>query len=45
MKNRKKLRTMDVNGEKYLWSYNFDAADYVNYPYSYYLFTPKDNNN
>lgn len=44
MKNRVKLRTIDVNGEKYLWSYNFDDSDYVNYPYSYYLFVPKDNN-
>ena len=26
-----------------MWSYNFDDMDFVNYPYSYYLFVPKNN--
>ncbi|MDE6034333.1 MAG: hypothetical protein K2G36_00245 [Ruminococcus sp.] len=43
MKNRVRLRVMDVDGEKYLWSYNYDDMDFVNYPYSYYLFVPQDN--
>ena len=44
MKNRDKLRTMTFNGETYLWAYYFDDKDFSNYPYSYYLFVPKDNN-
>ncbi|MBD5158632.1 MAG: hypothetical protein HDT23_00025 [Ruminococcus sp.] len=43
MKNRVKLRVMNVDGEKYLWSYNYDDMDFVNYPYSYYLFVPENN--
>ncbi len=34
---------MDVDGEKYLWSYNYDDMDFVNYPHSYYLFVPQNN--
>ena len=44
MKNRVRLRLINVDGEKYLWSYNYDDIDFSNYPYSYYLFVPKDNN-
>ena len=44
MKNRNKLRTMTFNGETYLWAYHYDDNDFSNYPYSYYLFVPKDNN-
>ena len=34
MKNRVRLRVMDIDGEKYLWSYNYDDMDFLNYPYS-----------
>ena len=44
MKNRKKLRQMTFNGELYLWAYHYDDRDFDNYPYSYYLFVPKENN-
>ena len=43
MKNRAKLRQMTFNGESYLWAYYYDDMDFDNYPYSYYLFVPKDN--
>ena len=43
MKNRVKLRLMKTEGEEYLWSYNFDDMDFYNYPYSYYLYVPKNN--
>ena len=43
MKNRKKLREMTFDGETYLWAYHYDDMDFSNYPYSYYLFVPKDN--
>ncbi|MBO4878612.1 MAG: hypothetical protein J5501_11470 [Ruminococcus sp.] len=43
MKNRKKLRQMTVNGDTYLWAYYYDPHDIVNYPSSYYLFVPKEN--
>ena len=44
MKNRDKLRTMSFNEETYLWAYHYDDMDFSHYPYSYYLFVPKDNN-
>ena len=34
---------MTFGGVTYLWSYHFDANDFGNYPFSYYLFVPKDN--
>lgn len=43
MKNRTKLRPMTFNGESYLWAYHYDDKDFCNYPYSYYLFVPKNN--
>lgn len=43
MKNRNKLRTINIDGARYLWSYNFDDMDFINYPYSYYLFVPENN--
>lgn len=43
LKNRVKLRNIKVRDKEYLWSYNFDDMDFVNYPYSYYLFVPKNN--
>ena len=43
MKNRVKLREMTYDGETYLWAYYYDDMDFSNYPYSYYLFIPKDN--
>lgn len=43
MKNRSKLKEMTFDGETYLWAYHYDASDLKNYPYSYYLFVPKDN--
>lgn len=43
MKNRPAPRTLHIGEKEYLWSYNFDKSDYKNYPYSYYMFSPKDN--
>lgn len=43
MKNRIKLRSMIIDEKEYLWSYNYDDMDFSNYPYSYYLFVPKEN--
>lgn len=43
MKNRVNLRQMKIGNDEYLWSYNYDDMDFVNYPYSYYLFAPKNN--
>lgn len=43
MKNRKKLRYIVVDGREYLWNYYFDEMDFSNYPYSYYLFVPREN--
>ena len=43
MKNRVTLRQMSFNGESYLWAYHYDKNDFINYPYSYYLFVPKSN--
>ncbi len=43
MKNRVTLRHMSFNGESYLWAYHYDKNDFINYPYSYYLFVPKSN--
>lgn len=43
MKNRVKLRMMMFNEEKWLWSYNYNDMDFINYPHSYYLFVPDDN--
>ena len=43
MKNRSKLRQITFNGESYLWAYHYDDNDFSNYPYSYYLFVPKEN--
>lgn len=34
---------MTFNGESYLWAYHYDDNDLKNYPYSYYLFVPEDN--
>lgn len=43
MKNRKKLRHMQIKDKEYLWAYYYDDMDFSNYPYSYYLFVPKNN--
>ena len=43
MKNRVKLRQMTFNGDSYMWAYHYDDHDFKNYPYSYYLFVPKNN--
>lgn len=43
MKNRGKLRRIVVNGKGYLWNYYYDDMDFANYPYSYYLFVPEEN--
>ena len=43
MKNRKKLRYIVVNEKGYLWNYYYDNMDFANYPYSYYLFVPEEN--
>lgn len=44
MKTRSRLREITFNGETYLWAYHYDDKDFNNYPFSYYLFVPKDNN-
>lgn len=43
MKNRGKLRPIVVDGKRYLWNYFYDDMDFANYPYSYYLFVPEEN--
>lgn len=43
MKNRKKLRYIVVKEKGYLWNYYYDNMDFANYPYSYYLFVPEEN--
>lgn len=43
LKNRGKLRHIAVNGKRYLWNYFYDDMDFANYPYSYYLFVPEEN--
>lgn len=43
MKNRAKLRNIVVNNKEYLWAYYYDDMDFNHYPYSYYLFVPKNN--
>jgi len=43
LKNRRKLRHIIVKGKRYLWNYFYDDMDFTNYPYSYYLFVPAEN--
>ena len=43
MKNRDKLRRMTIGNKEYLWNYYYDDMDFTNYPYSYYIFMPKNN--
>lgn len=34
---------MTIDGKEYLWNYYYDDMDFSHYPYSYYLFVPKNN--
>lgn len=43
MNNRNKLRHIVADDTEYLWNYYYDDMDFINYPYSYYLFIPKNN--
>lgn len=43
MNNRNKLRHLVADDKEYLWNYYYDDMDFTNYPYSYYLFIPKNN--
>lgn len=43
MNNRNKLRHIVADDTEYLWNYYDDDMDFINYPYSYYLFIPKNN--
>ncbi|MDE7324291.1 MAG: hypothetical protein K2N73_16580 [Lachnospiraceae bacterium] len=40
---RGKLRHIFVDGRAYRWNYFYDDMDFANYPYSYYLFVPEEN--
>ncbi len=40
---RGKLRHIVVDGKVFRWNYFYDDMDFVNYPYSYYLFVPQEN--
>lgn len=40
---RGKLRRISVDGRRYRWNYMYDDMDFSNYPYSYYVFVPEEN--
>lgn len=40
---RGRLRQISVDGRAYRWNYYYDDMDFENYPYSYYLFVPEEN--
>lgn len=40
---RGRLRQISVDGRACRWNYYYDDMDFENYPYSYYLFAPEEN--